>query len=182
VVDTNAAPVSHHPGRPGKVNSVPPLSDAQDSAGLCFCLPCRSRRSALERAANQSGDVEFRVHFSLVTDSRATYSPLTSGKHLSGITNVPCADPTPQIQFRLIWARVPVDVGSDYAMWAPITADRRMLPVSERNCRPHQTDSGAHIDRNTQLPTVGLSILILHISKTEKSAAPQMKTAGWFEN
>jgi hypothetical protein len=43
-------------------------------------------------------------------------------------------------------------VGSDYAMWAPITVKPKMLPTSQRNHCPHQTESGAHIQWN-YLPT-----------------------------
>jgi hypothetical protein len=34
-------------------------------------------------------------------------------------------------------------------MWTAITVNRRMLPTSELNRRPLQTESGANIDRNT---------------------------------
>jgi hypothetical protein len=40
----------------------------------------------------------------------------------------------------------------DYAMWAPITVKRKMLPTSQRNGCPHQTESGAHMEWN-HLPT-----------------------------
>jgi hypothetical protein len=37
-------------------------------------------------------------------------------------------------------------------MWAPITVKQQMLPTSQRNSCPHQTESGAHIEWN-RLPT-----------------------------
>ena len=140
-------------------------ASTSESIGSFDCRPS-SRRSALERAAIQSGGVEFRVHFSLVTDFRATCSPLTSGKHLPGITNVPCSGSTPQTPFCFNWARVPVDVGSNYAMWAAITVNRKMLPTSERNRRPHQTESGAHIEWNRLPTSTGIRIKPRTISPT----------------
>ena len=50
--------------------------------------PCRSRRSGPEPGVTQSGDVEFRAIFSLVTVFRATCSPLPSGKHLPRIASL----------------------------------------------------------------------------------------------
>jgi hypothetical protein len=149
---TSAAPEPRHPDRPARANSAPPLSAVQDTAGRCFCLPCRSRRSAPGQGVIQSEAVEFRVFSSLVTDFRATFSPLISGKHLPGITNAARSGPDPQAPLRFIWATVPFDVGTDYAMWAPITVNRKMLPTSQRNCCPHQTETGAHFEWN-QVPT-----------------------------
>jgi hypothetical protein len=37
-------------------------------------------------------------------------------------------------------------------MWALITVKLKMLPTSQRNRCPHQTESGAHIEWN-HLPT-----------------------------
>jgi hypothetical protein len=51
-----------------------------------------------------------------------------------------------------MWAPITFDVGSDYAMWAPITVKQQMLPTSHRNRCPHQTETGAHIEWN-HLPT-----------------------------
>jgi hypothetical protein len=100
----------------------------------------------------QSEAVEFRAFFSWVTDFRARCSPLISGKHPHGITNAARSGPNPQTPLRFIWATVPFDVGTDYAMWAPITVKQQMLPTSQRNSCPHQTESGAHIEWN-RLPT-----------------------------
>jgi hypothetical protein len=50
-----------------------------------------------------------------------------------------------------MWALVPFHVGTDYGMWALITVKPQMLPTSQRNGCPHQTESGAHIDRNTHM-------------------------------
>jgi hypothetical protein len=87
----------------------------------------------------QSEAVEFRVFSSLVTDFRATFSPLISGKHLPGITNAARSGPDPQAPLRFIWATVPFDVGTDYAMWAPITVKQQMVPTSQRNRLPTST-------------------------------------------
>jgi len=148
--ETSAAPAPRHPVRPATANSVPPPSAAQDTAARCFCLPCRSRRSASGQGVIQSDAVEFRAFFSWVTDFRARCSPLTSGKHLPGITNPVRSGPNPQTPLHFIWDTVPFDVGTDYAMWAPITVKQQMLPTSERNRCPHRMESPAHIDRNTQ--------------------------------
>ena len=51
---------------------------------------------------------------------------------------------------------VPFHVGTDYAMWALITVNLKMLPTSQRNRCPHHSgfrcphpmESPAHIDRN----------------------------------
>ena len=129
-----------------------------DSAGLCFWPPCRSMRSAAGQDAIQSGGEGFRLYFSLVTDFRATCSPLISGKHPPGITNDAFFGPDPQSPLRSMWAIVPFDVGRDYAMWASITVKQKMRPTSQRNPGPHHTgisgplpmESLAHMDRNTQ--------------------------------
>jgi hypothetical protein len=39
---------------------------------------------------------------------------------------------------------VTLHVGNDYAMWAPITAERKMLPTSQRNGCRHQTESSPY--------------------------------------
>jgi hypothetical protein len=64
---------------------------------------------------------------------------LISGKHLPGITNAARSGPDPQAPLRFIWATVPFDVGTDYAMWAPITVKQQMVPTSQRNRLPTST-------------------------------------------
>ena len=111
----------------------------RDSAGLCFWPPCRSMRSAAGQGVIQSGGGGFRVFFSLVTDFRATCSPLISGKHLPGITNDAFFGPDPLSPLRCMRAIVPFDVGRDYAMWVTITVKQKMRPTSPRNHWPTWT-------------------------------------------
>src|SRR5579862_6306379 len=84
---------------------------------------------------------------------------LTSGKHLPGITNAACSDPHHRPPFHcmwapitVMWAPVPLHVGTDYAMWAAITVNLKMLPTSQRNRCPHHSVLGAHMPTES-LPT-----------------------------
>ena len=127
--EISAAPAPRHPDRPAKANSAPRLSAARDSAGLCSCLPCRSRRSAAGRGGIRSGDAGLRVSVAWVISFLATCSPLISGKHPPGITNDARSCPDPLSPFRCMWAAITFDVGHGYAasgppfhsMWATIT-------------------------------------------------------------
>jgi transposase len=55
-------------------------------------------------------------------------------------------------RLRCMWAAVPFNVGTDYAMWALITVNPIFMPTSQRNRCPHPTVFGAHIHWN-HLPT-----------------------------
>src|SRR5579862_8288097 len=91
---------------------------------------------------------------------------LTSGKHLPGITNAACSDPHHRPPFHcmwapitVMWAPVPLHVGTDYAMWAAITVNLKMLPTSQRNRCPHHSVLGAHMPTESLPTSTGIRII-----------------------
>ena len=156
--ETSAAPVPRHPDRTVKANPAPQLSAVPDSAGRCFCLPCRPSRSVAGRGVFRSKDAGLRVTVAWVISFLATRSPLISGKHLPGITNDARSPPAQSHRYvscgprlRSMWALVTFllghrstrcgprlrNVGHDYGETknaAHLATQSR--PTSHRNQRP----------------------------------------------